>query len=217
MILPTLLHYANRASRDERFYAIKTKILQKYAQADGSDIQYIHGKSCYSCGGTGVYKRYDNYGQPDHDACWNCYNGWYKRPKWVVLRRYKFGKYIFHQPVSTHYSQESIPPEMKIAHGIIDGYVEHKYSKWSKTCRMILFWMYDFKYWWNEESGRNSYYHSWFHTPEQFIHNFVGLFRSPFIRSKTWEAIRKFFWIPELRRRQGTVQYLPCDDSDLPF
>ena len=73
-ILSWLLHNANREGRNEHFYEIKNRILAKYGKLVCYDVQFIEGKKCHSCGGTGIYTGYYS-----NDDCYHCFNGWYKR------------------------------------------------------------------------------------------------------------------------------------------
>lgn len=112
MILNTLLHYANSNLSilvKQDFYALKERLLDQYAKVDGYDIQEITKKcwgydddgcpgiTCRKCGGTGIFDRF-----------------------WVLLQRYRWGKYIFHSPASNR-------TRIKPCHPVtIHGYVTHK-------------------------------------------------------------------------------------------
>lgn len=115
--LATLLHKANSSPPWEfkkDFYELKQRILQRFGTPDGHDVQHIPGKECYGCDGTGIFK------YSEYDTCERCYgSGWYKQPVWVVLRRYRFGRYVFHSPESRSYTR----PDPDITR--IHGYVEH--------------------------------------------------------------------------------------------
>ncbi len=140
-ILSWLLHHANRLGHDDYFYSIKNRILSKYGKLIGYNIQFIEGKKCYSCGGTGTYTYYDRWGEAcDWDVCWNCYKGWYKRPTWNILMLMRFGKYTFHQPYARIYEKPF--PEKPI----IEGYIEHEKSKYSKFALTALFLLYEKNY-----------------------------------------------------------------------
>jgi hypothetical protein len=137
-VLSWLLHHANRLGRNEYFYQIKNKILAKYGIHVCYDVQFIEGKKCNSCRGTGIHHYYNWEGEIyDTDFCWHCHNGWYKRPTWNILARVKFGKYEFHQPYQRVYEK----PDNGIQ--IIDGYIDHTKSKYSKLALNILFIIYD--------------------------------------------------------------------------
>lgn len=109
-----LLHVANSypgCIDKRRFYAMKDRILSRFGIEDGFDIQHIEGKQCWSCDGTG--------GLWEPGGCWRCLDGWYKRPVWVTLQRYKLGRYTFHLPRERSYEK----PEPDVTR--ITGYVEH--------------------------------------------------------------------------------------------
>ena len=145
MILPFILHHANRSCKMPEFYAIKDRLL-KHAEGIRYDVQHIEGKKCYSCRGTGNHLWYDNYGFQDSEPCWHCHNGWYKRPTWILLVRKKFGKYIFHKPIDRQYVEENpykLPIGMKVE--IIEGYIDHQYSRYAYLAVLTLFLLYDRK------------------------------------------------------------------------
>jgi len=136
-ILPWLLHHANRLPSDE-FYKIKNNLLKKYGKHICYDVQFIEGKKCYSCGGTGIHVYYSEYtGKAyDRDTCWHCIGGWYKRPVWNILAKVQFGKYTFHQPYERSYTKpdNSIP--------VIEGYIDHNVSKYSDLALTVLYLLY---------------------------------------------------------------------------
>jgi hypothetical protein len=138
IILPWLLHHANRLGRNEHFYKIKNKILNRFGTFITYDVQFIEGKKCHSCHGTGVHHYYDDEGEIyDTDFCWRCHNGWYKRPTWNILKLVSFGKYKFHQPYQTVYGR----PDNNIP--VFEGYICHNTSKYSRFALNILFLIYD--------------------------------------------------------------------------
>lgn len=134
-ILSWLLHHANRSgTNDKGFYLIKDKLLNKYGQYICNDIQFIRGKICYSCGGTGCVDNGDVY---DADCCWNCNGtGWYKRPVWNILKKIRFGKYTFHKPYQKLYKKPITIPNIK-------GYIQHNRSKYSGFAITVLFLLYE--------------------------------------------------------------------------
>lgn len=145
-ILPAILHYANRyaanaySGKDE-FYKIKTKILKAYATFIGYDIQHIEGKICWTCGGTGDYKKYSYNGRVyDIDSCWSCAGtGWYRDHKFILLEVYTFGKYQFHNPTIKKETLGKCPFPTPEGTKIIKGYIGHGYSKLGVYCITILF------------------------------------------------------------------------------
>ena len=141
-ILSWLLHHANRKYHTSEFYFIKNKLLRKYGHPDGFDIQYIEGKKCHSCGGTGYHILYRWNGKPfDTAACYRCYGGWYKRPTYNILQRFSFGPYTFHQPIERVYFKR---PDIKA--NMIEGFIHHNDSRYSDIAASILFLFYDSRY-----------------------------------------------------------------------
>lgn len=145
LILSQLLFRANSVAKDDmvaaprsHFYSIKDRILKKYGQVVGQDIQYIEGKECWSCDGTGVYMNF-YHNRWHHETCYKCNAGWYKRPTWVLLDRVQFGKFIFHQPVQKIYSP--VTPYFREA--TIKGYIDHKRQKYGEECLMIWYIVFD--------------------------------------------------------------------------
>lgn len=129
-ILGRILHIANsdpHAVGKSAFYAAKSLMLTLYGVPDGEDIQHIEGESCWSCDGTG--------GLYEPGGCYKCWgDGWYKRPVWVRLARYRIGQFVFHQPIERMYEEPS--REVKII-----GYVRHPdYPRWLvRVCQLIVF------------------------------------------------------------------------------
>jgi hypothetical protein len=145
-ILSYLLHHANREYRSDEFYQVKDKILTKYGKVVGHDVQHIPGKKCFACDGTGEPLWIND---QDDENCSRCYgDGWYKRPKWILLQRVQFGKYIFHKPIyrttqveNLYHEYSSLPATVPV----IEGYISHTASKHGKKARTILFVLFDFK------------------------------------------------------------------------
>lgn len=120
-MLARLLHIANSAPLDrERFYAMKTRILQRFATQDGVDLQELPGKPCWSCDGSGTF--YHLY-SGDADTCWKCDgSGWFQSPRYVTLQRWRLGRFVFHQPIDRGYRKPiGIRPT-----AVIVGYVTHR-------------------------------------------------------------------------------------------
>lgn len=204
-ILSWLIHHANREGRNEYFYKIKNRLLSKYGRHIGFDIQFIEGKKCHSCGGTGIYQGYSWRYQDYEDVCYRCHNGWYKRPTWNVLERVQFGKYIFHQPIKQIFKG----PESGTQ--VIEGYIEHKRTRYGKFALNVLFLLYEKSYikrWYSYQGiGWRCY---WWH-PRNWIYNFIHFIKKgrhaiPFIRLRE----KKIAY-----RQTKPYQYLPGDD--LPF
>lgn len=217
-ILSWLLHHANRGSKNQHFYAIKNKILLKFGKVVGYDTQYIAGKKCHTCHGTGIYRSmYSDY----QDHCYNCHNGWYKRPEWNYLQRIEFGKYIFHQPWKRSYTKPEVLP------GLIDGYIEHNYSKHSNYARTIIFLVYDRNYlkrWW-KDAGIGWRVYWWY--PKAWPNNFAHLAKNGWSAIPITHLIERLWWLWDIQPL-GMIQYQKKRsverlrwynhvDSDLPF
>lgn len=139
-MLSLLLHIANSSPIDkELFYAMKTRILQRFARDDGLDLQVLPGKHCWGCDGSGLY--YHTY-SGDADECYRCGgSGWYRWPTYVTLRRWRLGPRVFHQPIDRCYGTMPIGLVPKVQ---IEGYVTHRrYSfravRWSTLTLGLIF------------------------------------------------------------------------------
>lgn len=156
MILPFLLHHANRCAKNypylKEFYAVKDRLL-KSAVKDGYDIQHIRGLRCRSCGGTGVHEKYSMYPPYkvyDTDGCWRCgATGFYKLPIWICLQRVKFGRYLFHQPLKRELCVRNPWTEKNMGwcvsdRPVVEGYIEHQSTWFGIWALLILFLIYDY-------------------------------------------------------------------------
>lgn len=153
-ILSWLLHHANRypfyGQKKDHFYKIKNELLKK-GKVIGYDIQFIEGKKCWSCNGTGIYVGYHYSGDQFHDQCWHCWGGWYKRPEWNTLDIIQYGGYTFHQPRLRSYKKPDL-----IGITFIDGYINHSSTKYGAFASTVLFMMYEkgyLKRWYRELIG----------------------------------------------------------------
>jgi|GEM_PF-2250696 hypothetical protein len=212
-ILSWLLFHANQKPSPE-FYEIKNRILSKYGKHICYDVQFIEGKECWSCGGTGIHKHYSWYDGKvtDIDACWNCNDGWYKLPVWNILSRVQFGKYdSFHQPWKRVYEKPDITNQ------IIEGYIEKTPDKYSSFALTILFLTYEKGYLkrWYKSQGLG-YYSSW-KSPSKFINNIIHILKKkgdaiPFMdRRRNIERRR-------IERQIKHPNYYPnTETDDLPF
>jgi hypothetical protein len=154
MILPFLLHHANRsihriAVGKEEFYAIKKMLLQKGKHVN-YDVQHFEGKKCWTCGGSGIYTGYYFSGGKWSDSCNRCFGGWYKYPMWVCLDRIKFGPYYFHQPlkrelrVKNPFTKEELGWEVT-ERTVVEGPIFHNATDAGWWSLLILFYLYDRK------------------------------------------------------------------------
>lgn len=218
-ILSWLLHHANREGSNENFYEIKNRILKNYGNLIGYDIQFIEGKKCHSCGGTGVHKYYDWSGEiSDIDSCWYCTGGWYKRPVWNILKKMQFGKYIFHQPFERVYIK---PVDLLKYYSQITGYIDHNRSKYGRFALNVLFLMYEkgFIKRWYKQSGIG-WPVRWYY-PKNWINAIIYLIKHrgkiPSITvSGSLRSFIKIFKVIEEKKK--VIKTVPLDDDfDLPF
>jgi len=146
IILSWLLHHANRSTKAHAFYSIKDKVLSRYGECVGYDLQKIDGKKCRSCGGSGLHARYSNtypYKAYDWDTCWHCFGGWYRLPIWVCLSRIRFGRYVFHRPLRRLNKVNNPWPEISKGLPLINGYIEHEESPIGWFALLMLYCIYD--------------------------------------------------------------------------
>lgn len=204
LILAWLLFHANK-SKDKRFYEIKNRILKKYGNPIGFDIQHIEGKQCFSCGGTGTHHYINWEGEEyDRDTCWHCSGtGWFKRPVWNYLYQIKFGRYVFHQPFERAY----IKPEGTLL--VFVGYVEHNKTKYTDFALFLLFLAFEkgyLKRYYNE-SGYG-YFRNWL-KPHNFINNIIHI-----MKHKEDSIPFKY---PRKRKPQIACEDYRSTNDDLPF
>ncbi len=202
-ILSWILHRANREFCNEYFYKIKNKILIKYGKHLGYDVQFIEGKKCYSCGGTGIHHNY-YHNEWQQDVCYHCFNGWYKDPVWNILSRVEFGKYIFHQPYQRAYKK----PE--ISTNIIDGYISHTKIKYGATCQFVLFLLYEKGYLkrYYKETGIG--WRTYWYYPQNWIPCIIHIIK----HGTNSYPIRK---IKERLVNNSRTKVFYTDTDDLPF
>lgn len=139
-MIAKLLHIANssppgpKVQRDQ-FYAMKSRILHRFGkQVDGwDDTQYFPGKVCFACDGCGTWGWHD-------EICDRCGgSGWWKRPRIVSLRRWKLGRFVFHEPIQVLYRAPIAGERITF-----EGFVKHAvYSerlvRWSTLLLGLLF------------------------------------------------------------------------------
>lgn len=214
--LSFLLHLANRQGKDENFYKIKNKLLKRYSSHIGYDVQYIEGKDCFSCDGTGIYKRFlYPFGTCGYEnvPCYNCDNGWYKKPCWNILERVKFGEYIFHQPLRRTFEKPDITPH-------INGYIEHEKHKYGWIAKSILFLLFEKgylnRYYKNVYGWRSYWYYpkNWLFTICHFIK--YG-FKSYPIRNYKMNIVNKWQQLKSKFKKQDKYVSVQMSDDDLPF
>jgi hypothetical protein len=211
IILSWLLHQANREGGSPEFYVVKNKILKKYGWHIGYDVQFINGKKCNSCGGSGVHAKYGYNGRIyDYADCYHCNCGWYKLPVWNILQRLQFGKYIFHQPWQRVYTK----PATEFP--VIEGYIEHTPAQYGEEALFILFLIYEkgyLKRWW-KSAGYGWRYQWW--KPYNLMHNVIHLCKRRGTAIPVYNfrlKVERMFKKPVLVK--SDVEY--CDVDELPF
>ena len=212
-ILSWLLHHANQHGKDSHFYKIKNRILAKYGKHICYEVQFIDGKKCLSCGGTGNHQYFNYHGfSTAVSPCWNCTNGWYKKPCWNILALVSFGKYEFHQPFLRVYED----PQSKCK--TFSGYVERHPTNLTGFAITILFLIYEkgyLKRWWNTEAGWC--WKSFWWKPKAWPNNLIHIIKKgrrsiPAIKFKIW-------WnnlMLDLKLKPQPV-YEQFEGDDLPF
>lgn len=210
-ILSWLLHQANRESSSKEFYAVKSRILKKYGWHIGYDVQFIKGKKCNSCGGSGVHAKYGYNGRIyDYADCYHCNCGWYKLPVWNILQRLKLGNYTFHQP----WQRVNEKPATEFP--IIEGFIEHEPAEHGEMALFILFLLYEkgyLKRWWK---GAGHGWRSRWYLPASFIHNVIHLLKRRHTAIPIYNLHLKWKRLfTKAVPKQTFINY--CDGDDLPF
>jgi hypothetical protein len=131
--LSWLLQRANAkppAMAREAFFAMKDRLLRRYGQAVGTDLQHIALK-CWSCDGSGTY---DHSGQ----TCFKCEGTGTYREFWVMLQRYRLGSRVFHRPLGKSIIRPSARPT-------IEGHVRHpeRFKRWARPAQLALALLFD--------------------------------------------------------------------------
>jgi len=172
LILSWLVFHANK-SKDKAFYKIKNRILDKYGRKTDTVVQFIEGKKCFSCGGTGNHTYYGWNGFAyDHAPCWNCNgSGWFKHPRWNWLDVIQFGKFNFHRPFATTYEAPTESVQQ------FEGYIEHSHTKHTDFALFIIFIMYEKGYLnrWYKDIGKGWRLYWWL--PRNWINNTIHILK----------------------------------------
>jgi len=216
-ILSILLHHANRETRADEFYKIKDRVLSRYGKVIGYDVQFIEGKICHSCNGTGLYKKYSWFTGKVYEieSCNRCWHGWYKPNTWVLLQRIQFGRYTFHKPVQRETRFKDNPftnnAGWNVKSVLITGYIQHNRSKYGKDALVILYLIFDWKrYWrrWYQTIGRSWYCHKtvW-RRPRQWPNQIAHLIRYGSKAMPIRDIKKKLFPPPQVQH----------STEDLPF
>lgn len=173
-IIGYLMFLANGEGIKSGWYPLKQKLCDRYGANDGYDIQYLEGKECYACNGTGVFIKYAGFGSSYPEPCYKCYKGWYKQPAYVLLERIKVGNHVFHKPIQRVTNLKTLL-ELDVPKTItIDGYINHNRRKYGWLAFTILNIIFNFKeyrkyiknmgvgwavYWWLPKNWINNYMH----------------------------------------------------------
>lgn len=123
-VLARLLHVANSSpphTRREKFYALKDRLLKRYAARDGYEIQEIK-KECWGYLGSNGCDR--------SEGC-RCYGSGFFDHFFVRLEVYRWRGYKFHRPVERR-CRPTVAPH-------IVGYIEHRdHGKWANEAVLWL-------------------------------------------------------------------------------
>ncbi|TAK51462.1 MAG: hypothetical protein EPO24_15860 [Bacteroidetes bacterium] len=147
-LLGFLLFHANHNPEyKEEFYAIKRTILKRWGTFIDYELQHFTGVRCNRCI-SGIDEYSVAWGDDDelnYDAsCYACGGtGWYKEERWVLLKKSKLGRYVFHTPISSAYGDIEHPITIKV----IEGYISHTGipSQKNRECALLLFLLYDYE------------------------------------------------------------------------
>lgn len=206
LILSTLLHYANRnvlhIYRNE-FYEIKDNLLKKYGKYILNELQHIK-KKCYNCDGTGIFKC----NWKPNEMCWSCGGSGIYSEFWVLLKKYNFGSYYFHIPVTKYYNEKYLPEKIK-EQNIIEGLIRKELPKYNLglECMLILFLIYDLTTF--KKVINFNYYRNGAITPLVFFGNILFL-------GKKFKKISKNKIISLKGNRNNNI-ILYTDEEELPF
>ena len=137
-VLSVLLHRANAIAPNQdqdikhSFYAIKNRILIRYAEAESvMDVQKIV-RECYRCHGLGMWGAYRRDGGY---PCSKCKGTGVYRTDYFGLARYNLAGRMFHRPVR---EWNALPPDTSIT---IEGRIQHAHpgaSGWESMLWLAL-------------------------------------------------------------------------------
>ena len=133
-LLGWVLHVANTRPhiiRRNEFYELKTKLLKRWGEPDGLDVQHIY-KMCWTCDGSGRYGRQE---------CRKCYGTGAYQNYYTLLQRYRLGGYSFHRPLDRSRAAYSTPT--KDLPVTIEGYINHPYLGGYKATE-ANYWLFFF-------------------------------------------------------------------------
>jgi hypothetical protein len=175
-LIVRLLHLANASPPSNRteFYALKTRLLKRYATFRGHEMQEIK-KQCW---GESHYKDGDERYRPCGPKCRRCGGTGIFDLRWVRLERYLWLGYVFHSPAGdTRVRPDSVQ---------IRGIIEHQdYGR--KSAEAVL-WLYLLTGNWRM-FGRQitrSYCCGWFWWPLLNVQRIATKFRMKLRRQRCW-------------------------------
>lgn len=103
-----LANAADYKGKQQFFYPLKHRLLQRHAISDGWDLQTIT-KRCWNCGGTGKHWT--------GEECYRCDGTGIYSQRTHFLQRWKLGDRVYHCPVEERPDGEP--------YGEIEGRIEH--------------------------------------------------------------------------------------------
>lgn len=159
-----------------RFYHMKDRLLRRFGEYVGYDIQHIR-KECWTCHGTGMYT--------EKQRCWNCSNGIYKE-FWCKLERWQVGNYVFHLP-----QKKSLVPiiayDDKV--NLIEDYIHHEIPKYH-LAEECLYWLALF-FDWQFFKMMFGYYG---YTGKKFTPMIILATAIYVIKKSAWNRIKNIIW-----------------------
>lgn len=202
-----LMYLANNGENKDFWYPLKKKLCDRFGYNDGNDIQELPGKMCNCCYGTGKYEKY-TYAGRIVEPCRKCFDGWYQLPRFVLLRRIKVGRYLFHFPIRSEVSLLKVPEQLTST-AYIKGYITHGKKKYGWLAFSLLIFLFDFKgYMEFVKSMGAGWRISWW-LPKNWIYNIRHLIKFG------WESI-PIKDIKKIFKNKNQLSLLE-NDGDLPF
>lgn len=147
-ILGVWLFHANRhlgyQKEKEAFYQLKTKLLNRFGIRDGYDMQLLPPVRCRRCRGTGRVYEEDEQEVIDCEDCDGTGN--YHDTAYVVLNRFRLGRFVFHQPFA-RYRRHTLP-ELFVyllddPNRQIQGKTRKVPTRWSAEAKCWLFLLFE--------------------------------------------------------------------------
>lgn len=149
-----LLFHANRGAKESRHrsevYALKNVLLLSFGKLVRTDLQFIGGKPCFSCDGTGEHFDPSSEDSTEIEPCDQCFGtGWYKKPFYSELAYYRLGGRGFHVPLRKLFDTTVVECSIKAGERekpLITGYVSHFPTRFSKSSTVILLLLFRWSY-----------------------------------------------------------------------